>query len=399
MALTPIQWFAVGAGLYAGIGLPLAFVWWFNRRYRLHRPLPTGPDEVDVADLLDQTESQSKATLPSTAALSLGPRNSPLGQANSSHIQAQRTLSPSPSDPSTASFTAPTATTRESVSTVTSPPPSFRDSLNPRVQGYGGTRDSLGHHGYHARDPSTGAFTAFTTDIPCTARYSNAGSNVDYRSVRDSYSTVTTRGTRHTFTPAPHTQRSSFASDATAPSWRYPQNWPVDASASRDPLISRPPSQSLPRATSSMGTASPPLTMPVPVLPPPQPVLMVRNVTPAPSVWPCPTPKPASADRPPSALAEELKRHLETPHAPGQPKSPGAVTILKDVLFSEPEQVDSLSGPSNGQQDRVVVRNEEDAEAVRLELLPPQYRPEWAEGHSSVDGDEKAGAPGDSKCA
>ncbi|EJT50233.1 hypothetical protein A1Q1_00534 [Trichosporon asahii var. asahii CBS 2479] len=439
MTLTPAQWVALGAGVYAGIGLPLAFVWWYRRRYRLHRPLPIHPDEVDAAELLDQTVTPGPSTPYSSAAQSLGLRQvDPCNRA---------VISPSP--PSTASFTAPTATTRESSSTTHSDwPQSLRDS---RVLTRPPDARTSKHVGpsrvreTHVRDSlstlnvSAGRSTdRYSTDTGRTARHSHvtsdAGASADYRSsrdsrlatdhhasynsVRDSRSTgsslppfaaegLDAEGSRGTFGSAqlnsyvtedgggsPHSflpgdDKAFSVGQRDSQSWRYPQNWPVSTehSTSPEPVISSPPSAYRPPSSQRAPSTTPPLIMPVPIptSPPPAAIVPMSNPSPTP-------PEPEEACRPPSQLRDEMKRHLYAPQTPAPPKSPGAVTILKDVLFSEPEQMDTNPGPS---QARVIVRNEEDAETARLELLPPQYRPEWAEGH--VPGPEKA-AYGAGRC-
>lgn len=426
MTLTPAQWVALGAGIYAGIGLPLAFVWWYRRRYRLHRPLPIHPDEVDAAELLDQTVTPGPSTPYSSAAQSLGLRQvNPYNRA---------VISPSP--PSTASFTAPTATTRESSSTAHSDwPQSLRDS---RVLTRPPDARTSKHVGpsrvreTHVRDSlstlnmSAGRSTdRYSTDTGRTARHSHvmsdAGPGADYRSSRDSrlatdrhasYNSVRdvrltgsslppfaadgphAEGSRGTFGYAqlnsyvtedgggsPHSflpgdDKTFSVGQRDSQSWRYPQNWPVSTehSTSPEPATTSPPSAYRPPSSLRAPSTTPPLTMPVPMPASPPPAVIVPMSNPSPT-----PPEPEEASRPPSQLRDEIKRQLYAPTTPAPPKSPGAVTILKDVLFSEPEQMDACPGPSR---ERVIVRNEEDAETVRLELLPPQYRPEWAEGHA-----------------
>lgn len=444
MALTPVQWVALGAGLYAGIGIPLALVWWYRRRYRSHSRLPTQPDDLDT-ELLDQTmpatPSLHRATPYSSAAQSLGQSHPQfLSQSNN------RGASQSSSEPSTASFTAPTVSTRESIGNAhTDWPQAFRESRvisggrppnssqhsrnsGSQVAAHRYSQNSLGPHSCHTRD---GSRTAADRSGSSTKRTSRPGSGpsdkywtpdhhsknshsdssalatsilsadgrralegtgaASYISHRNDCSTPEERASRHSFAPGDRTapdvppQRGSYASGSApyAQSWRYPHNWPVAEKPARspDPSTGRPSSAALGTAA---GPSSPPLSMPVPM--PASPPSTARPPPPDPTPHNS-APEEHEPARPPSELRDELKRQLEVPHTPAPPKSPGAVTILKDVLFSEPEQIDA-PGPSR---ERVIVRNEEDAETVRLELLPPQYRAEWGEAHALAEG-EKADA-------
>lgn len=444
MALTPVQWVALGAGLYAGIGIPLALVWWYRRRYRRHSRLPTQPDDLDT-ELLDQTlpatPSLHRATPYSSAAQSLGQLHAQsLSQSNN------RGASQSSSEPSTASFTAPTASTKESIGNANADgPQALRESriisggrppngshhsrdFGSQMAAHRYSQHSLGPHSSHTRDGSrtvadrAGSSTQRTSrpgsgpsDNYWTPDHHSKNSHSDnsalarstlsadggralvntgaasYISHRDDRSTPEGRASRYSFAPGDKTafdvppQRGSYASGSTpyTQSWRYPHNWPVAEKPTRshDTGTVRPSSAAL---STAAGLSSPPLSMPVPM--PASPPSTARLPPPDPTAHGS-APEEHEPARPPSELRDELKRQLDVPHTPAPPKSPGAVTILKDVLFSEPEQIDA-PGPSS---ERVIVRNEEDAETVRLELLPPQYRAEWGEAHALAEG-EKADA-------
>lgn len=457
MTLSTGQWIALAAGLYFGIGLPAAFGWWYWRRYRRHTRVPTQEEESPETRHTDMTTTQK-------------PPSSPPGPDQPLHGQVfTHTLSPPSqgSDPSTASFTAPSASTGTgSNAAVCDWPQELRESRV--ISGGSGSGRSATDRRKRQTLPANIHGLAGRSDNSSDRRSSGSGSGSGRRSTAigsslPSGSTTTARlrsaqittATRFNLASLPYgvpvhiqdgvvavPQETGYpaaillARKAREPSY---SSWHSESMALSEEGVSRARLESQnedgigarleslnekPRKILAMPVPmplSPPLSPPLaaptadrplppaPTAPPAAPALLSRQALAVPSVtavsavsttsseWETASSLsqlppaqlndstiPAVPAVPPAPTAPAVPAAPPIPAAPTRAMSPGAVSILKSALFAEPEEMEELASSPPRLRERVIVQNEEDAEVVRLELLPPQYRPEWGEAHSAA---------------